>query len=98
MFNKFKWFLKYSKKDYIIGSISLIITDIISLFLPYLTGKLIDMVYQGTLTMDNFINMILLALIMVILKYITAIGWSYNIFKSSAMMEYVSRDKLMSKF
>lgn len=98
MFNKFKWFLKYSKKNYIIGSISLIITDIISLFLPYLTGKLIDMVYQGTLTMDNFIKMILLALIMVILKYITAIGWSYNIFKSSAMMEYVSRDKLMSKF
>lgn len=98
MFKNFKWFLKYSKKNYIIGSISLIITDIISLFLPYLTGKLIDMVYLGTLTMDTFIKMIVIALIMVILKYVTAIGWSYNIFKSSSLMEYVTRDKLMSKF
>lgn len=98
MFKNFKWFLKYSKKNYIIGSISLIITDIISLFLPYLTGKLIDMVYLGTLTMDTFIKMIVIAFIMVILKYITAIAWSYNIFKSSSLMEYVTRDKLMSKF
>ena len=98
MFKNFKWFLKYSKKNYIIGSISLIITDIISLFLPYLTGKLIDMVYLGTLTMDTFIKMIVIALIMVILKYLTAIAWSYNIFKSSSLMEYVTRDKLMSKF
>lgn len=98
MFKNFKWFLKYSKKNYIIGSISLIITDIISLFLPYLTGKLIDMVYLGTLTMDTFTKLIIIAFIMVILKYITAIAWSYNIFKSSSLMEYVTRDKLMSKF
>lgn len=98
MFKNFKWFLKYSKKNYIIGSISLIVTDIISLFLPYLTGKLIDMVYLGTLTMDTFTKMIVIAFIMVILKYITAIAWSYNIFKSSSLMEYVTRDKLMSKF
>ncbi len=98
MFKNFKWFLKYSKRNYIIGSISLIITDIISLFLPYLTGELIDMVYLGTLTMDTFIKMIVIALIMVILKYVTAIAWSYNIFKSSSLMEYVTRDKLMSKF
>lgn len=98
MFKNFKWFLKYSKRNYIIGSISLIITDIISLFLPYLTGELIDVVYLGTLTMDTFIKMIVIALIMVILKYVTAIAWSYNIFKSSSLMEYVTRDKLMSKF
>ena len=98
MFKNFKWFLKYSKKNYIIGSISLVVTDIISLFLPYLTGKLIDMVYLGTLTMDTFTKMIVIAFIIVILKYITAIAWSYNIFKSSSLMEYVTRDKLMSKF
>ena len=98
MFKNFKWFLKYSKKNYIIGSISLVVTDIISLFLPYLTGKLIDMVYLGTLTMYTFTKMIVIAFIMIILKYITAMAWSYNIFKSSSLMEYVTRDKLMSKF
>lgn len=98
MFKNFKWFFKYSKKSYIIGSISLIVTDIISLFLPYLTGKLIDMVYENSLDMPSFKKMIGIALILVLVKYLTAIGWSYNIFKASATMEYVSRDKLMSKF
>lgn len=98
MFKNFRWFLKYSKKNYIIGSISLVITDVISLFLPYLTGKLIDMVYNNSLDMQSFKKMIGIALLLVILKYITAIGWSYNIFKASAKMEYISRDKLMGKF
>lgn len=98
MFKNFRWFLKYSKKNYIIGSISLVITDVISLFLPYLTGKLIDMVYNNSLDMQSFKKMIGMALLLVILKYITAIGWSYNIFKASAKMEYISRDKLMDKF
>ncbi len=98
MFENFRWFLKYSKKNYMIGSVSLILTDVISLFLPYITGKLIDMVYLGSLTADSFKRMILFSLVLVVLKYVTAIGWSYNIFKASSMMEYVSRDKLMSKF
>lgn len=98
MFKNFKWFVKYAKKNYIIGSISLIVSDVISLFLPYITGQLIDMVYNNTLTINNFKKMIIIAIILVILKYVTAMAWSYNIFKASSMMEYLSRDKLMNKF
>lgn len=98
MFKNFKWFLKYAKRNYIIGSISLLVSDIISLFLPYVTGQLIDMVYNNTLTMNNFKTMILISFILIILKYVTAMAWSYNIFKASSMMEYLSRDKLMDKF
>lgn len=98
MFKNFKWFLEYSKKNYIVGIISLIITDIISLFLPYITGQLIDMVYNNTLDMVTFKKFIIYSLILVVVKYITAMGWSYNIFIASAKMEYVTRDKLMNKF
>ena len=98
MFKNFKWFLKYAKRNYIVGSISLLVSDIISLFLPYVTGQLIDMVYNNTLTMNNFKTMILISFILIILKYVTAMAWSYNIFKASSMMEYLSRDKLMDKF
>ncbi|WP_394011546.1 ABC transporter ATP-binding protein [Anaerococcus cruorum] len=98
MFKNFKWFVKYAKRNYIVGSISLIVSDIISLFLPYITGQLIDMVYNNTLTMANFKKMIIIAIILVILKYVTAMAWSYNIFTASSMMEYLSRDKLMNKF
>ena len=58
MFKNFSWFFKYAKKNYVIGSISLILSDIISLFLPYVTGILIDLVCTGNLTMDKFIQMI----------------------------------------
>ncbi|MFO3718236.1 ABC transporter ATP-binding protein [Anaerococcus sp. ENR1011] len=98
MFKNFKWFIRYAKKNYILGSISLIVSDVISLFLPYITGQLIDMVYNNTLTINNFKKMIIIAIILVILKYVTAMAWSYNIFKASSMMEYLSRDKLMNKF
>lgn len=98
MFKNFSCFFKYAKKNYVIGSISLILSDIISLFLPYVTGILIDLVYTGNLTMDKFIQMIAISIVLIILKYVTAIAWSYNIFKASALMEYTSRDKLMSKF
>ena len=98
MFKKFSWFFKYAKRNYIIGSISLVLSDIISLFLPYVTGKIIDLVYTGNLTMDKFIQMIAISFILIILKYVTAIGWSFNIFKASALMEYTSRNMLMSKF
>ena len=89
MFKNFKWFLKYSKKNYISGSLCLI-----ALF-----NRKIDR--YGILwnaNQDTFIKMIVIAFVMVVLKYITAIGWSYNIFKSSSVMEYITRDKLMSKF
>lgn len=98
MFKNFKWFIRYAKKNYILGSISLIVSDVISLFLPYITGQLIDTVYNNTLTINNFKKMIIIAIILVILKYVTAMAWSYNIFKASSMMEYLSRDKLMNKF
>ena len=96
MYKNFSWFFKYAKKNYVIGSISLILSDIVSLFLPYVTGILIDLVYTGNLTMDKFIQMIAISIVLIILKYVTAIAWSYNIFKASALMEYTSRDKLMS--
>ena len=98
MFKNFRWFLRYSKKNYIIGSISLIVTDVISLFLPYLTGNLIDMVYNNSLDIETFKKMICAALLLVVLKYLTAMGWSYNIFRASSKMKYISRNKLMNKF
>ena len=98
MLKNFKRFFKYAKKNYIIGSISLVVTDIISLFLPYITGKLIDLVYNGNLNMENFIRMIVISILLILLKYVTAMGWAYNIFKASSLMEYISRDKLISKY
>lgn len=98
MYKKFKWFIKYYKKYYIIGVIFLLLSDIVSLFLPYIIGKLIDLIYNNSIDLNNFIKIIFLTICVVILKYFLAMGWSYNVFKASGSIEYLARNKLMRKF
>ena len=98
MYKKFKWFIKYYKKYYIIGVIFLLLSDIVSLFLPYIIGKLIDLIYNNSIDLNNFIKIISFTIFMVILKYFLAMGWSYNVFKASGSIEYLARNKLMRKF
>ena len=98
MYKKFKWFIKYYKKNYIIGVIFLLLSDIVSLFLPYIIGKLIDLIYNNSIDLNNFIKIISFTIFVVILKYFLAMGWSYNVFKASGSIEYLARNKLMRKF
>ena len=98
MYKKFKWFIKYYKKYYIIGVIFLLLSDIVSLFLPYIIGKLIDLIYNNSIDLNNFIKIISITIFVVILKYFLAMGWSYNVFKASGSIEYLARNKLMRKF
>ena len=98
MYKKFKWFIKYYKKYYIIGVIFLLLSDIVSLFLPYIIGKLIDLIYNNSIDLNNFIKIISFTIFVVILKYFLAMGWSYNVFKASGSIEYLARNKLMRKF
>ena len=97
MYKKFKWFIKYYKKYYIIGVIFLLLSDIVSLFLPYIIGKLIDLIYNNSIDLNNFIKIISFTIFVVILKYFLAMGWSYNVFKASGSIEYLARNKLMRK-
>ena len=98
MYKKFKWFIKYYKKYYIIGVIFLLLSDIVSLFLPYIIGKLIDLIYNNSIDLNKFIKIISFTIFVVILKYFLAMGWSYNVFKASGSIEYLARNKLMRKF
>lgn len=98
MYKKFKWFIKYYKKYYIIGVIFLLLSDIVSLFLPYIIGKLIDLIYNNSIDLNSFIKIISFTIFVVILKYFLAMGWSYNVFKASGSIEYLARNKLMRKF
>lgn len=98
MYKKFKWFIKYYKKSYIIGIIFLLLSDIVSLFLPYIIGKLIDLIYNNSIDLENFIKIISFTIFVILLKYLLAMGWSYNVFKASGTIEYLTRNKLMKKF
>ncbi|MDD7306317.1 MAG: ABC transporter ATP-binding protein [Peptoniphilaceae bacterium] len=98
MFGKFRWFINYYKKRYIIGIIFLLLSDLVSLYLPFITGRLIDLIYNQSINMEEFIRIITFTVFMILLKYFLAMGWSYNVFRAYGTMEYLSRKKLMTKF
>lgn len=97
MFEKFKWFIKYYKKYYIIGIIFLLLSDLVSLYIPFITGRLIDLIYNQAIGMEQFIRIIIVTILVILLKYFLAMGWSYNVFKAYGTMEYLVRKKIISK-
>lgn len=98
MFRRFQWFIQEYKREYILAVSFLILSDIIGLFPPYITGRLIDGVYADILTLPQFLAIIGLDVFVVVLKYFMAMGWSYYVWRASAEIELMARNRLMKKF
>lgn len=97
MFKKFNWFISHYKKQYIVAIIFLLLSDIVGLFPPYITGKLTDMIFYNSLSLKQFIIIISITILVVLIKYFLAMGWSYFTFKGSSEIEYITRDRIMDK-
>lgn len=98
MFSKFKWFISHYKKQYLTAITFLLLSDIVGLFPPYITGKLTDLIFTDSIELKPFILIIAGTLIVIAVKYFLAMGWSYFTFKGSCEIEYRTRDNLMNKF
>lgn len=98
MFKKFRWFIDYYKKEYIIALTFLFLSDLVGLIPPYITGKLTDLIFKGEIGFDRFIKIILFTFFVVVVKYFFAMGWSYFINRASNEIEHETRDKLIRKF
>ncbi|MDO5715301.1 MAG: ABC transporter ATP-binding protein [Tissierellia bacterium] len=97
MFKKFKWFMSYYKKKLTLAIFFLLLSDIVGLIPPYITGRLTDRIFDNSITLKVFILIIILDLFVILIKYILAILWSYFTFRGSNEMEYLARDRMMSK-
>lgn len=98
MFKKFRWFISYYKKKYILGIIFLLLSDIVGLIPPYITGRLTDMIFEGTIGLRAFLIILGLNLVVIVIKYFFAMGWSYFTFRAANEIDYKARDNLMTKF
>ncbi|MDO5707261.1 MAG: ABC transporter ATP-binding protein [Andreesenia angusta] len=98
MFSKFKWFISYYKKKYILAIIFLLLSDIVGLFPPYITGKLTDLIFTNSVSLNRFFFIIGITFVIIIIKYFLAMGWSYFTFRGADEIEYKSRENLMNKF
>lgn len=98
MFKKFWWFISYYKNKYILAVLFLLLSDLVGLIPPYITGRLTDMIFEGTIELKVFFFILGLDLLIILIKYLFAMSWSYFTFRAGNEIDYKAKDNLMTKF
>lgn len=98
MFKKFWWFITYYKKKYILALTFLLLSNLVGLIPPYITGRLTDMIFEGNIGLRSFLIILVINLIIIVIKYCFAMGWSYYTFRAANEIDFKARDNLMTKF
>lgn len=97
MFKKFQWFIHDYRKKLSLALFFLLLSDIVALIPPFITGKLTDAVFEQSITLSTFLQVLLLDLFVIAIKYLLAILWSYYTFRGANEMEYLARHRLVEK-
>ena len=98
MYKKFYWFLKYYKNKLILAVTFLLLSDLVGLIPPYITGKLTDRVLNDSIKLKPFLIILLIDVLIIVIKYFFAMGWCYYTFRASNEIDYVTRNRLMDKY
>ncbi len=98
MFKKFWWFISYYKNKYILAVLFLLLSDLVGLIPPYITGRLTDMIFEGNIELKVFLLILGLDLLIILIKYLFAMSWSYFTFRAGNEIDYKAKDNLMTKF
>lgn len=98
MFREFWWFISYYKNKYILALSFLFLSNIVGLIPPYITGRLTDMIFEGTIGLRSFLIILAINLIIIVIKYFFAMAWSYYTFRAANEIDFKAREKLMTKF
>lgn len=98
MFKKFWWFISYYKNKYITVVVFLILSNVVGLIPPYITGRLTDMIFGESIALNTFLLILGLDLFVIVIKYFLAMVWSYYTFRAGSEIDYKARDNLMRKF
>lgn len=98
MFKKFWWFISYYKTQYILAILFLLLSNVFGLIPPYITGRLTDMIFEGSIALNTFLMILGLNVVVIAIKYFLAMGWSYFTFRAGNEIDYKTRENLMTKF
>ena len=98
MFKRFWWFISYYKNKYILAITFLFLSNLVGLIPPYITGRLTDLIFEGSIALNTFLIILGVDLLVIALKYFLAMGWAYFTFRAGNEIDYKTRDNLMTKF
>lgn len=95
---KLKDFFKQYKKDYVISFVTMLLSNLFSVFIPYLMGQFIDLIVTDNLTYPLFIQLLGLFVFSLIAAYCLEFTWSYYLFTGAAKLQRNMRERMMAHF
>lgn len=101
MFNvifKLKTFFSKNKKGYIISFFTMIASNVFSVLIPYIIGRMIDSIVKKQLTSLLLFKYASAFLISLVAAYLFEYVWSYYLFTGSAKLQRNMRLTLMQHF
>ncbi len=95
---KLKDFFKENRKDYIISFLTMIASNIFSVFIPFLIGRMIDAIVRGELTQKRLLVLASFFIVSLVAAYILEFTWSYYLFTGAAKLQRGMRKTMMDHF
>lgn len=95
---KLKGFFRDHVKDYLISFFTMMGSNLFSVLIPYIIGRMIDAIVRQQLTSPLLRNLALIFLASLILAYILEVIWTYYLFTGAAKLQRSMRKRMMDHF
>ncbi len=95
---KLGWFFKQRKKQYLLGTMALILVSLLQLFPPKIIGLIVDEIALGTLTAEVLTRWLIILGVAGIVMYFGRFYWRVMIFGSAVLLARTMREKLFNHF
>lgn len=93
-----KWFFTTHKKTYFFLFLTVILLNIIDVVPPYIIGKSIDFITEGSMSKELLMKIVLIFSIIIVISYTLSFVYSFLIWKGAYKVETIVRHRLMRKF
>ena len=93
-----KWFFTTHKKTYILLFLTVILLNIIDVVPPYIIGKSIDFITEGSMSKELLMKIVLIFSIIIVISYTLSFVYSFLIWQGAFKVETIVRHRLMRKF
>lgn len=94
LFFKLKWYFREQWRRYTAAILMLIGVDFLEMSIPWITGRVIDHVVDGTLTSQILLRFVLLLILIAIAVYVMRYLWRVFLFHSSFHLAETMRQRL----
>jgi ATP-binding cassette subfamily B multidrug efflux pump len=94
IFKQLGWFIKEMKWRYLLVLLMLLIGDIFSLIVPWITGYTIDQMTMRTLTGSRLTQIMIILISIIVIGYITTGIWNYIFIQNANILSF----KVLKKF